>query len=199
MIIYIEPTEKQKFAFFQKLRRTYSNCFLNKANAAHFEECKVCKDHLNAYLKPLKEDIQNGYHLREDVVKYIADFCGIDEQMAAKFLISIGDEDDIIIELCKYMSPCQLTQKTKGYPSDKQKKEFKHKMKQGTSFEDCFDCKRKLSQRLNQIAPKPFIINDNVKNETKKFTNVPENWIFGAEDKQEYIQRVCGIMGSCKS
>ena len=73
----------------------------------------------------------------------------------------------------------------------------RHKMKKGKSFEDCFDCKKKFTQRLNAVAPKPFIINENVKKVTKQFTNVDENWIFGIENKQEYIQRVCGIMGSC--
>lgn len=200
-MIYIEPSEEQKVAFIQKLRATYNKCLKDSSKKEdEFEKCKACKDHFKSYLKPLNEDISEGYRLRSDVIKYISDYCGVNEWMATEFLLSIGDDDDLINELCKWMSPCLLSDKTKGYPTIKEKREFMYKTKQGTSsFDNCLDCKRKFKKRLEQVAPKPFIINENVKQETKTFTNVQYDWIWGKENKKQFIQRVCNIMGSCKS
>merc|ERR1712228_728225 len=102
-----------------------------------------------------------------------------------------------IKELCKWMSPCTLSDKTKAYPTNEQKKLFKYNLKKEANFEECFDCKRKFGKKLKSLAPKPFILNKNVKNATKQFTKIEDDWLWGKEDQREYIERICGIMGVC--
>ena len=110
-IAIVEPTEKQKSAFMEKMRETYSKCSKRSRDDAtdEFEQCKACKSQLKSYLRPLDEDIKEGYHLRQDVVAYIANFCGIEQHVAIDFLLSVDQNDDLIQELCKWMSPCKLS------------------------------------------------------------------------------------------
>ena len=92
---------------------------------------------------------------------------------------------------------CGTTDETKAYPTDAQRKKFEYDPKKEANFEECFDCKRKFKKKLKSIAPKPFILNKNVKNATKQFTKIDDVWVWGKEDEREYIERVCGIMGVC--
>ena len=40
-------------------------------------------------------------------------------------------------------------------------------------------------------------MNKSVQSATKEFTKMEQDWIWGTEDRREYIERVCGIMGVC--
>ena len=95
---------------------------------------------------------------------------------------------------------------TISYPSrrhkrkwiNKWRKEHKKLSKGKGYFHKCLYCKKKFAKQLEPITATPFIVSQKVQQATKDFTQVEEPWLFGKEDKNEYIERVCTIMGACK-